>query len=86
MSTPMTQVNICAGVRLDNRYQHTIFFASQAEQLEYFAGKVVRSFPAYSHHRRNWELKVEATVQVAQGWMILAISMTASKQTDERTE
>lgn len=73
MSTPMTEVNICAGVRLDNRYQHTIFFASQEAQQEYFAGKVVRSFPAYSHHRRNWELKVEATVEVAQGWNYLYI-------------
>ena len=73
MSTPMTQVNICAGVRLDNRYQHTIFFASREAQQEYFAGKVVRTFPAYSHHRRNWELKVEATVAVAQGWNYLYI-------------
>lgn len=73
MSAPMTQVNICAGVRLDNRYQHTIFFASRVAQQEYFAGKVVRTFPAYSHHRRNWELKVEATVEVAQGWNYLYI-------------
>lgn len=73
MSTPMTQVNICAGVRLDNRYQHTIYFSSPEKQQEYFAGKVVRTFPAYSHHRRNWELKVEATVASAQGWNYLYI-------------
>lgn len=73
MSTPMTQVKICSGVRLDNRYQHTIYFASQEAQRNYFAGKVVRTFPAYSHHRRNWELKVEATVAQAQAWNYLFI-------------
>ncbi len=73
MSAPLTQVYICAGVRLDNRYLHTIYFASREAQQGYFAGKVVRTFPAYSHHRRNWELKVEATVAVAQGWNYLYV-------------
>lgn len=74
MSTPATQVHICSGVRLDNRYQHTIFFPSQVEQEVYFAGKVVHTFPAYSHHRRNWELKVEATEAVARNWNYLYIT------------
>jgi hypothetical protein len=73
MSTPATQVNICSGVLLDNRYQHTIYFPNRAKQLEYFEGKVVRAFPSHSHHRRNWELKVEATVEEAQGWNYLFI-------------
>lgn len=73
MSTPMSQVYICSGVRLDNRYQHSIYFASQTAQREYFAGKVVKTFSAYSHHRRNWELKVEASVAEAQAWNYLYI-------------
>ena len=73
MSTPMSQVYICSGVRLDNRYQHTIWFASTEAQRNYFAGKVVRAFSAYSHHRRNWELKVEASVADAQAWNYLYV-------------
>lgn len=73
MSTPATQICICSGVRLDNRYQHTICFSSREDQEAYFAGKVVRTFPAYSYHRRNWELKVEATEAVAQAWNYLYV-------------
>lgn len=69
----MTIINICSGVRLDSRYQHTISFASQAEQKAYFAGKVVKTFPAYSHHRRSWELKVEAEIGTAQNWNYLYV-------------
>ena len=73
MSTPLTQIKICSGVHLDNRYSHTIYFPSREAQREYFAGKVVKTFPAYSHHRRNWEVKVEATVAAAQGWNYLYV-------------
>lgn len=73
MSAPLSTIHICSGVRLDNRYIHTIYFASQEAQREYFAGKVVKTFSAYSHHRRNWELKVEATVAVAQSWNYLYV-------------
>ena len=73
MSTPATLINICSGVLLDNRYQHTIYFPNREKQVEYFEGKVVRTFPSQTHHRRNWELKVEATVEEAEGWNYLYV-------------
>lgn len=73
MSAPQSSITICSGVRLDNRYAHTIYFDSASAQREYFAGKAVRYFPAYSHHRKNWELKVEATVSEAQTWNYLIV-------------
>jgi hypothetical protein len=81
MSTPQTIINICAGVRLDNRYNHTIYFSSVDAQLEYFAGKVVNTFPAYSYHRRNWELKVEARMDSAQKWNYLYTQNPGEKPT-----
>lgn len=71
MSTPQSIINICSGVRLDNRYEHTIYFASDSAQQEYFAGKVVKTFPAYSYLRKSWPLQVEATMEQAKTWSYL---------------
>ena len=68
MSTPQSQIYICSGVRLDNRYQHTIEFDSLSDQKEYFAEKVVKTFSAYSYYRNKWSLKVEATMAQASTW------------------
>ena len=71
MSTPQSTIYICSGVRLDARYEHSIYFASAEAQQEYFAGKVVKTFPAYSYLRKSWPLQVEATMEQAKTWSYL---------------
>ena len=71
MSTPQSTVYICSGVKLDNRYTHTIYWDSLTDQQEYFAGKVVRTFPAYTFLRKKWSIKVGATMEDALDWSYL---------------
>jgi len=71
MSTPQSTIYICSGVRLDNRYEHSIYFESATAQQEYFAGKVVKTFSAYSYLRKSWPLQVEATMEQARKWSYL---------------
>lgn len=71
MSAPMAQIHICENVYLDNNYVNTIHFDSSAAQLAYFAGKVVKTFSAYSYLRKSWPLKVQATMGQANGWTYL---------------
>lgn len=71
MSTPQSIINICSGVRMDNRYEHSIYFADASAQLGYFAGKVVKTFPAYSYLRKSWPLQVQATMEEARKWNYL---------------
>lgn len=78
MSTPQSVINICSGVRLDNRYQHSIYFPNATKQLEYFAGKVVRTLSAYSYLRKSWPLQVEATMEQARTWSYLYFRNSSS--------
>ena len=71
MSTPQSTIYICSGVRLDNRYEHSIYFTSATAQQEYFAGKVVKTFPAYSYLRKTWPIQVQATMEEARSWSYL---------------
>lgn len=71
MSTPQSTIKICSGVRLDNRYEHSIYFADATAQQEYFAGKVVKTFSAYSYLRKSWPLQVQATLEEARTWSYL---------------
>lgn len=71
MSNPQSTINICSGVRLNPSYEHTIYFASATAQQNYFAGKVVKTFPAYSYLRKSWNIKVEATMEQAKTWTYL---------------
>lgn len=71
MSTPSSVINICSGVHLNNKYEHTIWFDSVAAQNEYFAGKVVKTFSAYSYLRKNWNIKVVTTMEEAKSWTYL---------------
>lgn len=71
MSTPQSVIHICSGVRLDPRYVHSIYFANKTAQEEYFAGKVVKTFPAYSYLRKSWPIQVEATMEEAKTWTYL---------------
>lgn len=79
MSTPQSTIWICAGVRLDNRYEHSIYFADATAQQEYFAGKVVKTFPAYSYLRKSWPLQVQATLEEARSWSYLYLQNGTGK-------
>ena len=71
MSAPQSIINMCSGVRLDARQEHSIFFANAAAQQSYFAGKVVKTFSAYSYLRKSWNLQVAATMEQAKTWSYL---------------
>lgn len=71
MSTPQSIIYICSGVRLDSRYRNSIYFDSKTAQESYFAGKVVKTFSAYSYLRKKWSIKVEATMEQAKSWNYL---------------
>lgn len=71
MGVPESVINICSGVLLSNDYKHTIWFDDGASQNAYFAGKVVKTFSAYSYLRKTWSIRVEATMEQAHGWNYL---------------
>ena len=71
MSTPVSIVNVCSGVRLDNSYNHTVYFDSKSEQAAWFHSKVKKTFNAYTYLRKNYSIKVESTMQEADDWTYL---------------
>lgn len=71
MSAPQSNIYICSGVRLNSRYDHSIYFASATAQASYFADKVVRTYTAYTFLRKSWPLKVAATMEQAKTWSYL---------------
>lgn len=71
MSAPQSTIYICSGVRLNSRYEHSVYFASASAQASYFAGKVVKTYSAYTFLRKSWPLKVEATMAQAKAWSYL---------------
>lgn len=71
MSTPQSTIYICSGVRLDNGYRNSIYFDSKTAQESYFAGKVVKTFSAYTYLRKSWSIKVQATMEQALNWEYL---------------
>ena len=71
MATPSSIINICSGVMLDSTYQNTIWFDSPKDQEDYFAGKVVKTFSAYSYLRKHWDIDVQATPEQALSWTYL---------------
>lgn len=79
MSTPTSIINVCAGVRINNSYRHTIWFDSSADQIAYFAEKVVKTFSAYTYLRKSWSIKVAATMQEARAWNYLYFSNNDGK-------
>lgn len=58
MSTPSSKIYLCRGVRLTNRYDHTLYFATKEEQDDFFNKKVMTTLTAYSYVRKTWKLKV----------------------------
>lgn len=71
MSTPKSSIYVCSGVALNSSYSHTIYFESKEEQTAYFTGKVVKTFLDYTYLRRNWDIKIDATIDSAQFWNYL---------------
>ena len=71
MSAQRTNIFVCSGVRLDNRYDHSIYFDGPSLQREYFASKVVRTFGAYSYCRKSWPIEVDAMMEEAKTWNYL---------------
>ena len=71
MSTPQSTIHVCKGVRLNNSYEHTIYFDSAETQLQYFAGKVDRTFSAYTYLRKSWNIKLQASYEQARKWSYL---------------
>lgn len=68
MSTPMSRISICKGVRLNNRYEHTIHWEDQSSQESWFSGKVVKTFSGYTYLRKKWSIKVNAKMEDAHEW------------------
>ena len=71
MSTPVSDIFVCSGVRLSPTYEHTIHFADKDAQLSYFMGKVVKTFSNYTYLRKEWSIKVEADMREAGSWNYL---------------
>lgn len=71
MAVPNSIVTVCSGVRLDSRYEHTIFFKRASDQEDYFAEKVARTFSAYTYLRKSWSIKVAASMEDAATWNYL---------------
>lgn len=78
MSIPQSTIYVCENVRLNSRYEHTIYFADRTAQHNYFAGKVVKTFSAYSFIRKTWDLNVAASVEEAASWSYLYFTNSAN--------
>ena len=71
MSTPMSKIFICSDVKLNNRYQNTIYFEDRTAQSMYFLDKCVKTYTNYTYLRKHWDIKVEATMEEARTWNYL---------------
>lgn len=65
--TPDSTVYICSGVKLRSDQAHTIYFATETAQRNYFLTKVVRTYTDYTL-TRNDVCYVEATLVDAEWW------------------
>lgn len=72
MAIPETTIRIFANVPLTNRYDHTYWFASKAEQSAFFANLPADAvYTKYAFRRLTWDLKVEAELDRATRWSYL---------------
>lgn len=71
MAIPSSTIYICSGVRLNNSYDHTIYFQNESAQRSYFASKIVKQFENYVYLRKSWDLRVNATMAEAFNWNYL---------------
>lgn len=77
MSLPQSQIYIMNVANLDHSYQHSIYWDKSTQtaddQTEFFISKAGRTLSAYTYLRREWSIKVNATMDEAdrQGWNYL---------------
>lgn len=50
---PDSTIKLCKNVKLDNQYDHTIYFTNKNDQYNYFAGKVKYTFSNQSYQRHS---------------------------------
>lgn len=63
MGSPQSEIYLCSGVRLNSRYEHSIYFESLDDQINYFMNKAVRHLTAYSYIRKSWTLKINGSME-----------------------
>lgn len=68
MSSPSTTIYICQTLGLSNDYKHTFWFDNVTEQTSFFRSKVLRTFTDYTYTRKNWSLKLGASITDAERW------------------
>lgn len=70
MSTPSTTISVC-NVDFTNDYQHVVYFDNVSEQNLYFGNRILKQWYDYTYVRKNWTLKVNATITQAEKWNYL---------------
>ena len=79
---PNSIVQVFKGINLDNRYIHTIYFASENAQNAWFTGKVLKSYERMSYIRHtasSIKVKDDATFLLGVTYMRFMNSRTKSK-------
>lgn len=80
--TPNSVIQLFQGINLDNRYMHTIYFASESAQNSWFTGKVYKSYQNQSYQRygiNQVKVKDDATSLLGCTYMRFMNSRTGSK-------
>ena len=65
MSVPLSTIYIMGHLPIDNRYEHSLYFPNESAQVEYFQTKRLTTYQKYTYLRKNWTIKVEATMSFA---------------------
>ena len=68
MSTPASNITVCTGTGLNNRYQHTVYHTTELGQQFWFAQRAEHTFQGYTYLRKNWDIQVPATMDAAIRW------------------
>ena len=68
MPSPVTKIRICQNLGLSSDYRNTFWFNNVSEQRDFFESKVIKNFNNYAHVRKNWTLKIEAHISLAEKW------------------
>lgn len=79
---PNSKVQLFKGIRLDNKYMHTIYFSTPSEQDSWFSSKVFKSFNELQYRREgSTAVKVEAdaTELIGVSYMRFQNSRSGSK-------
>lgn len=63
---PGTRICFCSDVPLDNRYNHTLYFASRAVQEQYFATKITAQMNNCTYARQTGRIRASTSISVLQ--------------------